>query len=70
MMMSCAISRDINHPYAQAIYGLAAYQVANTDSEIGIAFNALKSIENDVCWKKEFQTKFTQILLVEAAAYL
>lgn len=64
------ISRDINHPYAQAIYGLAAYQVANTDSEIGIAFNALKSIENDVCWKKEFQTKFTQILLVEAAAYL
>ena len=64
------ITKGIDHPYARAVYGLAAYQLANTGSEIETAFNALKSIENDVCWKKEFQTKLTQILLVEAAAYL
>ena len=64
------ITKDINHPYAKSIYGLAAYQLANTDNEIEGAFIALKNIENDLCWKKDYQTKFGQILLVEAASYL
>lgn len=64
------ITRNVNHPYAQAIYGLALYQLANTNSEIEAAFDALKNIESDLCWKKEYQTKFGQILLVEAATYL
>lgn len=64
------ITRNVKHPYAQAIYGLALYQLANTDSEIEAAFDALKNIESDLCWKKEYQTKYGQILLVEAATYL
>jgi TPR repeat protein len=64
------ITKDISHPYTQSVYGLAAYQLANTDSEIVEAFNALKNIENDLCWRKEYQTKLSQILLIEAASYL
>lgn len=64
------ITKDINHPYAQSVYGLAAYQLANTDSEIVEAFNALKNAENDLCWREEYQTKISQVLLIEAASYL
>ncbi len=64
------ITRSINHPYTQSVYGLALYQLANTDQEVEDAFNALKNIENDLSWKKEYQTKYGQILLVEAATYL
>lgn len=63
------VTRDINHPYAQAMYGLALFK-SDADDEIKKAFDLLKNIENDLCWKKEYQTKFGQILLVEAANYL
>lgn len=62
-------TKDTNHPYAQAMYGLALFK-SDADAEVKRAFDLLKNIENDLCWKKEFQTKFGQILLIEAASYL
>lgn len=64
------ITRGVDHPYARAIYGLALFKQAETESAYDEAFGAMKSIENELCWKKEYQSKFGQILLVEAASYL
>ena len=64
------ITRGIKHPYAQSIYGYALYKLANTAQEMKDAFNALKNAENDLCWEKEYQTKYSQFLIVEAALYL
>lgn len=64
------ITRGIKHPYAQSIYGYALYKLANTAQEMKDAFNALKNAENDLCWEKEYQTKYSQLLIVEAALYL
>lgn len=64
------ITRNIDHPYAKAVYGLAMYRLAETNGEIESAFDALKNIENEQCWREEYQTKFGQIVLLEAALYL
>ena len=64
------VTQNIDAPYAQAVHGLAIYQIAETGSDLTKAFHCLKNIENSACWKKEYQTKYGQILLVEAAMFL
>ena len=64
------ITKDIKHPYAQALYGLALFQLSDSDSELAESFRALRNVENEVCWKKELQGKFSRMLPVEAGLYL
>ena len=71
------ITKDIKHPYAQALYGLALFQLSDSDSELafglenrGMTRGALRNVENEVCWKKELQGKFSRMLPVEAGLYL
>lgn len=64
------ITVDIEHPYAQALYGLALFQLSDSDSEVADAFRALRNVENEACWKKELQGKFSRMLPVEAGLHL
>ena len=64
------VTEDINHPYAQTMYGLALFKKSDEDDEVQRAFGLMKNIENDLCWKEEYQTKFGRILLIDAANYL
>ena len=52
-----------------AMYG-GKVIATGTAQEMKDAFNALKNAENDLCWEKEYQTKYSQFLIVEAALYL
>lgn len=65
------ISKDVDHPYAQVIYGLALFELAETDEECARATPFLKNLENAACWKEDYQTaKFSQVVLAKAATYL
>ena len=65
------ITKDVDHPYAKAVCGLALFEIAESDDEVGRTFPFLKHIENDACWKEDFQsTKYSQILPVLAASNL
>lgn len=64
------ITKNIKHPYAQALYGLGLGKMANAADEYTEAFKALRNIENEVCWKKEYQGNASQMLLVEGAMLL
>lgn len=64
------ITKDIQHPYAQTLYGLALFQLSDSDSELAESFRALRNVENEVCWKNELQGKFSRMLPVEAGLYL
>lgn len=64
------ITKDIKPPYAQALYGLALFQLSDSDGELAESFGALQNVENEVCWKNELQGKFSRMLPVEAGLYL
>lgn len=65
------ITKDIEHPYAQAIYGLALFEAAETDEEYAKTIPYLRNIENVACWNKDYQsTKFSQGVLADTATYL
>lgn len=62
------ITKGLGHPYTQAMYGLALYELAETDGEVENTFQFLKYIEKDVCWQENYQsTKYAQVLPVMAA---
>ena len=66
-----SVTKGVDHPYAQAMYGLALYELAETDGEVEKTFQYLKNIENDSCWKEDYQsTKYAQVLPGMAAMYL
>ena len=64
------ITKDIKYPYAQALYGLALFQLSDSDSELTDAFRALRNVENEACWKNELQGKFSRMLPVQAGLHL
>ncbi len=65
------ITKDVEHPYAQAVYGLALFEKADTDEEYAKTIPYLRNIENVVCWKEDYQsTKFSQGMLADMATYL
>ena len=60
-------AQKLDHPLAKAIGGLAKYRLATTGVQMQEACEMLKYIEDPLCWSKDYQTKHSLTLLLDAA---
>lgn len=50
-----SLTKGIDDPYAQVVYGFALFQLSENEREFKEGFNLLKNLENSACWKDDFQ---------------